>query len=844
MADQPLTVFISYRREDAAGFAGRLADTLRLQLGEGDEVLRDVDEMIEPGEDFRTAIVEALERADVVIAMIGPRWLSTTDLDGRRRLFEDRDVVRLELIGALDRAIPVIPVLVDGAKVPTAGDLPGELAALASRNAIELADARWETDTKRLIDALHAYAGAGDEDPAAALPSAPTALVGRGHELEQLASLLAGAARLVTLTGPGGIGKTRVALEAARRAAPGFDRLVFADLTTVDDPELVLPAIARAAGVEHGGEGALIDVVGRALGGTTTLLVLDNFEQVLTAAPQISELLGLAPHLRALVTSRAALRISGEHEQPIVPLPAPEAIALFTERALAVKPDLDLGPAAERAIANICARLDGLPLAIELAAARIRMLSPEAMLGHLEQRLALLTHGPQDLPERQQTVRATIEWSYRLLDEPDRALLGRMSVFAGGASLDAVQAVCAPNSSPIGTLDRLQALSENSLIFTRPDETGGERFRMLELIREFAAAMLTEAGEAAAVSRRHAEHFGEFVDRNGPELDGGELVAAFATFDADYPNLIEALGWARDEGDAELELTLLGWLGEYWYMRGYYMEPWPWLAHALEHTDASPQRRARVMRGAGSIRIRMGDVEGARELFQASLEICGQLGDRSGEARSLSGLEGCYALTKEFELADQAGERALDIVRELGENHRVAFAAANAGYTAMMRGDLTRAREMLEEAETVSRDLGNPEAISNTLQNLGLLHYLEGDLEGAARTTADGLRGAAELREHLGIVCGLVVVAALRARRSDPTGAARLLGLVDAELKVREYVLDPVEARLHEETLERISAQLGATEAETAMADGSRANLIETARDVVGAVVGDEASTD
>jgi predicted ATPase len=832
MPNGPLTAFISYRREDSAGFAGRLADTLRRELDEGDEVLRDVDEMIEPGEDFRTAIVEAVERADAVIAIIGPRWLSASDLDGSRRLDEERDVVRLELIGAMDRGVPLIPVLVDGAEMPAPGDLPPELASLAARNAIELTDTRWEADCEKLIESLRAYAGAPPEDPTAGLPRAATPLLGRERELAQIESLLADDARLVTLTGPGGIGKTRVSLEAAWRLAERFDRVIFSDLATIDDPELVLSSIARAASVEHSGEGRLVEVVGRALGGETTLLVLDNFEHVLDAGPQISELLGLAPTMQALVTSRAALRISGEREQPIAPLGEDAAVALFVERARAVKPDLDPSPAAGAAIASICARLDGLPLAIELAAARIRLLSPEAMLGHLGERLALLTHGAHDLPERQQTVRATIEWSYRLLDEGDRELLSSMSVFAGGASLDAIQAVCAPGASPIDVLDRLQTLSENSLVFTLPDETGSERYRMLELIREFSGAMLAEAGNEAEVGRRHAQYFEAFVERHGPELDGGELMRAFATFDADYPNLIEALGWTRVHDEPELELALLGWLGEYWYMRGYYLEPWSWLAHALGHTGASPARRARVMRVAGSIRIRMGDIEGARELFQGSLEICDELGDRSGEARSLSGLEGCYALTEQFDLADEAGERALEIVRELGENHRVAFAAANAGYTALMRGDLPRARAMLEEAESVSRGLQNPEAISNALQNLGLLHYLEGDLEGAWRTTAAGLLGAVELREHLGIVCGLVVVAAVRAHRGEAAAAAQLLGLIDAELEVRDYVLDPVESRVRADTLEEVSKNLAAADLKAAMEGGAKDQLIETARAV------------
>jgi tetratricopeptide (TPR) repeat protein len=474
-----------------------------------------------------------------------------------------------------------------------------------------------------------------------------------------------------------------------------------------------------------------------------------------------------------------------------------------------------------------------LPLAIELAAVRVRLLPPEAMLGHLEQRLALLTHGAHDLPKRQQTVRATIDWSYQLLEEHDRELLARMSVFAGGATLPAIVQVCAPGDDEIEVIDRLQSLAENSLISAHTDPAGQERFRMLDLIREFAHDCVANEGEIELLGKRHGEFFAAFADQHGPTLASPELVEGFQLFDADYANIREALAWARATGNEELELRLLDWLGDYWYFRGYYPESWPWFEHALALTGPPPERRATLLRGAGNMRVRMGDIAGARELFQSSLDICEQLGDADGAAKSLSGLEGCYAKTEEYELADEAGSRALEIVRDLGDRRSLSFAASNAGYTAMQRGDLARARPMFEEAAEIAESLGDPEAISLAQQNLGLLLVFENDLDRAAEISAIGLRGAVELREHLGILAGLVAFAAIRSRRSDHEGAAHLLGLIEAELRVRGYVLDPVEARLRDETLELIAAGIGSERMREAMSAGATRDLIQVAAQAV-----------
>ena len=833
MAAVPLTVFISYRRDDAQGYAGRLADSLRDRLGTGAQVLRDVDELIAPGADYPTVLSEAIARSDAVLAVIGPRWLSVAHADGTRRIDDERDIVRLELLGALEHGITVIPVLVEQTEMPTADELPDVLAPLTTRNAVRVADDRWKADCDDLTEALaRLTGGAEDANGAVDLPAPPTTLVGREHELAAVAQRFARGARLLTLTGPGGIGKTRVALATARANAAGFERIVFCDATTVDAPERAMTAIARSAGLDEPADERLVEAVARALGATPTLLLIDNFEHLVAAGPDLARLLSLAAELCILVTSRAPLRVTGEQELPIGPLSSEAAIQLFRDRAGAVRPDAGVG--ADAAVSQICARLDGLPLAIELAAARTRVLSPQTILEHLARRLDLLTDGAQDLPARQQTIRATIDWSYRLLDERDRALLARTSVFAGGATLDAVHAVCGQGESTLQVLNRMQNLVENSLAYARLDPAGTERFHLLELIREFAADKVTEEGERVVLRRAHAEYFGDFVERHGPRLRTADVAAAFPVFDADYPNLAEAVRWAREAGNAELELLLLGWLAEYSYFRGYYADVWPWVEHALEIEDVSPARRAALVRGAGDLRVRMGDIDGARGLFEEALRTFRELDDLWGQARSLSGLEGCYARAERFDLAEQMGAQALDIVRRLGDRPWLAFAASNAGYTAIQMGEHERAHALLAEASQVAGEIGHPEAIANIEQNRGLLAVLEGQLDKALEPTIRGLEGSLDLREHLGLLCSLVGAAAILAARGRPAAAGRLVGLVEAELELRDYVLDPVEAEVHHRTRAALASELGEAGLNAAVETGRRAELLEAARDTIG----------
>ena len=425
------------------------------------------------------------------------------------------------------------------------------------------------------------------------LPTPPTALVGREREVEELVTLLHGAEnRLVTITGPGGTGKTRLALEVAPRVA---GEAVFVDLAPVHDPDLVGDTIARVLGAEATGQSELESIVAR-IGDDELLLVLDNFEQLADAAPFVASILEAIPSVRLLVTSQAPLHLRGEHQYPLEPLDEAQAVALFVERAQAVKPGFALSEENEAAVAEIVQRLDGLPLAIELAAARIKLLSPQAIAARLENRLELLTTGARDLPERQQTLRSAIDWSYELLDEGEQKLFARLGAFSGGCSLEAAEAVCgAPEGLRLGeVMDLLGSLVDKSLLRQVDDADGEPRFVLFETIREYARSRLAESGEAEAVLRAHAERYLALAEMAEPELIRAEQATWLERLDEEQGNLRAALEWSLESGEIEVGLRIAAALGRFWSTRGHMAEGRKWLAEAL---GTSPDVEDRSWRG-------------------------------------------------------------------------------------------------------------------------------------------------------------------------------------------------------------------------------------------------------
>jgi predicted ATPase/class 3 adenylate cyclase len=471
------------------------------------------------------------------------------------------------------------------------------------------------------------------------LPLQPTPLVGREKEVSEVCALLRrDETRLLTLTGAGGIGKTRLALQAAADLLENFpDGTFFAPLATLSEAELFFSAVAETLGVKETGELPLDERLKDYLSERRLLLMLDNFEQVLEAASAVTELLVRAPGLKVLATSRTPLRLYGEHVFPVPPLSMPdlkrppplerltqyEAVGLFVERARALQPNFEVTNESAPAVAEICVRLDGLPLAIELAAARITMLPPKAMLQRLTSRLKLLTGGARDLPERQRTLRGTIEWSHALLDEGEQLLFARLAVFSGGRTLEAMEAICdAEGDLPVEVFEGVSSLLDKSLLRQEEGPNGEPRFVMLETVHEFAREKLRQSAEAEEIRRTHAEYFLTLAEEANPQLRGPNQLQWLERLEAEHDNMRAALSWALERNEVEVALKLGGALSGFWLLRDYHSEGRRWLEEALTMDGrGSPGSRAMALAGAGWLAKDQGDLDRAKEACEEGLEL-------------------------------------------------------------------------------------------------------------------------------------------------------------------------------------------------------------------------------
>lgn len=588
------------------------------------------------------------------------------------------------------------------------------------------------------------------------LPAQTTPFIGREKEVAAARQrLLQPNVRLLTFTGPGGTGKTRLGLQVAADLLDEFPQGVFfAPLATVSDPALLPSAIAQALGVREVPGQAVLDALKTHLQDKRLLLVLDNFEQVAPAAPCVAELLAAAPHLKLLITSRAVLHLYGEHDFAVPPLTRPdprhlpslerltqyEAVRLFIERAQAVRAGFMVDNANAPAVAEICHRLDGLPLAIELAAAWVRLLTPAAILARLEHRLPMLTGGARDLPARQRTLRGAIDWSYDLLGRAEQALFARLAVFAGGCTLEAAEAVCGDLPEGASMLETLASLVDKSLLQQTEELQGAPRFDMLETIREYAAERLEQAGEAADRRRAQAAYFLALAEAAEGELVGPQQVTWLERLEREHANARAALDWALTAGapEAERALRLSAVLARHWLIRGHWAEGRRWLEQALAATEgqAPPVRlQAKALTALASLVGAQGEFAQTLRYQTQALALWREQGDRVGTAACLNNLAVARLNLGDYGQAQALFEESLALHRELGAAGRIGAAMAinNLGYLALQRGDYRQARPLFEEALAVQRSLGHQAGVANVLHNLGRVALGQDDYPGAQR---------------------------------------------------------------------------------------------------------------
>ncbi len=665
-----------------------------------------------------------------------------------------------------------------------------------------------------------------------------TTLIGRNLEIAEIKKLLRQMdVRLLTLTGAGGSGKTSLARTIAAEIKDDFaDGVFFVELVAATESNFVVSAIANTLGITEASGKSLVEMIQDFLRTRRLLLILDNFEQVLSAAPLVREFLAEDTQIKIVVTSRAALRLNIEREFPVQPLDSPPpnadfsieksnnfpAIELFQTRAQAVKPNFALTTENINIVAEICRRLDGLPLAIELAAARVKLFAPQAILERLENSLNLLTGGASNAPERQRTMRGAIRWSYDLLNTDEQFLFRRLAIFAGGFTVEAAEfigedekiqpeKISFPENNlfrPSSVLDLLDSLIDSNLLVSKEQKDGNLRLRMLEVVREFAFEILRETGELSNLQRLHANYFLSFAEKAAPFLQGESSIEWHGKLETEHDNFRAALDWSL-KNDNQTAARIAAALRFFWLNHSHLSEGLRWSKAALQATEKTVSKaRSELLLSNGVFLRSQGNLTAAQKFYQKTLEESRQINDLLQIIKADHGLAAIAVLEKDFDSAQDFIEESLALSRELNDEMQTAYSLASLGDLEMSRENLSAAQPLLEECLTLSKKLGNNKLLTVTYYNLGTIDYFDRSYQAANFKFSESLRIAEELSNLTMISCSLDGFAALAASSKNPERSARLAGAAESLRESIGYKIEPAEEIFCEKYLTKVRAQL------------------------------------